>query len=317
MIFKGADEIMNCMIIDIGSNTVKCDVFSVSDNGFKKIFHKSKVLGFLSCLTDGILSEKGYLALLCILSDYKSEAEKLGCSKIFPFATASFRSCRDPYTLIDRIRDDIGLEITLFSGQTEGQMSFLGVMHSHREANDGVTFDMGGGSLEVNVFADRRSIFLKSLPFGALYMKNRFAPRNYSEEGLSAFATKDEIASIYNCAREISLSHSLPVLDGKCGFIVGGSARAIGLLCGKPDELGIVRFSYDRLCEIIEEYSFIDREKADYLISAMPDRYQLVIPAASAYRAVFDLMNVKDITVAIGGIKEGYMSHLISNGTIK
>jgi exopolyphosphatase/guanosine-5'-triphosphate,3'-diphosphate pyrophosphatase len=94
--------------------------------------------------------------------------------------------------------------------------------------------------------------------------------------------------------------------------MVGGSAQFIGILCSKPDEDGIVRFSKDKMKEIIKLYSEIDEEKADYLIKTLPKRHLLIIPAATAFLAIFDYMGIEQLTISKGGIREGYMKYLLS-----
>ncbi len=304
---------MKHMIIDIGSNSVKYEAFQIIGSDFIKTDHKAQVMGFLSYLDDGVLSEQGYSRLCGILADYKESAFKLGCTKISAFATASFRSCREPLKLIERIEKDLGIKVVLFSGEMEGNMSFLGMLHSHPEACDGVMFDMGGGSTEVNVFENKKSTFLKSLPFGALSMKNTYANRSYEEFGVCAFASKEELEKIYDCALQTAKSFELPKNVGKHAFMVGGSAQFIGALCSKPDEHGITRFTKERLCEIIETYSSVDYEKAQYLIKTVPNRYLLVIPAAISFKAIFDYMGIENLTVSKGGIREGYMKYISGN----
>ena len=54
------------------------------------------------------------------------------------------------------------------------------------------------------------------------------------------------------------------------------------------------------------------KEKAEYLITNIPKRHLLVIPAAVAFKAVFDYMGIEDLTVSRGGIRDGYMYHLLN-----
>lgn len=305
---------MKHMIIDIGSNSVKYEAFQIINGDFIKIDHKAQVMGFLSYLEDRVLSEKGFSVLCRILADYKESAVKLGCERISSFATASFRSCREPLRLIEKIEKELGIKVVLFSGETEGYMSFLGMLHSHPEACNGVMFDMGGGSTEVNVFENKKSIFLKSLPFGALSMKNTYANHRYEDCGTEAFATKEELENIYTHAMKMAESFELPKNAGTHAFMVGGSAQFIGALCSKPGKDGITRFTKERLCEIIEAYSSIDYEKSQYLIKTVPNRYLLVIPAAISFKAIFDYMGIENLTVSKGGIREGYMKYILESG---
>ena len=304
---------MRHMIIDIGSNSVKYDIFEINEKNFIRIDHKATVMGFLSYVSDGVLSDTGFDILCTILNNYILESAIKGCDKIHAFATASFRSCKDPISLIKQIYLKTSVEVELFTGKTEGYMSFLGVLHSHPEIDTGVMFDMGGGSTEVNIFKNRQSDFLVSLPFGALSMKNEFANRNYEEFGIDAFATKKELDNIYKKAFETVCSFNIPKVQPCTAIMVGGSAQFIGFLCNSADDDGIVRFTKERLCDVIDQYSFITKEKAEYLVKNIPKRYLLVIPAAISYKAIFDYMGIENMMVSKGGIRDGYMEHILKH----
>lgn len=308
---------MNYMIIDIGSNSVKYDAFKITDGSFETVDHFTRVMGFLSYLDDGVLSKKGFLVLCDILESFKEKALILGCEKIAAFATASFRSCKNPQELISAIETATGIKVVLFSGTTEGKMSFLGMLHKHPEVQNGIMLDMGGGSTEINLFENRESIFLKSLPVGALNMKNKYAYRSNSLQDVTAFATKDELYRIYDHAYNLASSYNIPQNRFKDGILVGGSAKIIGGLCAKPDSQGFVHFTKQRLGDIIEEYLEITPSKAEFLIKTVPERYLLIIPAAMAYKGILDYMGVDDLTISKGGIREGYMSYVIKNGVME
>lgn len=304
---------MKHMIIDIGSNSVKYDIFQIINHDFIKVAHRSTVMGFLSYLENGVLSELGVAVLCDILNEFKNDGKTAGCSQISAFATASFRSCSNPQELIDKVYEKTGLKIVLFSGEEEGNMSFLGVLQTHPEIENGIMFDMGGGSTEVNIFENRKSIFIKSLPFGALFLKNIFAKSSLPPTDVKAFATKSNLDAIYNYVIQTAKELNIPKNTSKNALMVGGSARYIGALCSKPDDDGIVRFNKDILGKVIDKYSEIDEEKADFLIKNVPNRHLLIIPAAVAYKAVFDYMGIESLTVAKGGIREGYMDYLLKN----
>ena len=96
---------MKHMIIDIGSNSVKYDVFEITDKKFVKVGHHAQVMGFLSYLDNGKLSKKGFSVLCGILNEYKDQAKINGVNNISAFATASFRSCSNPHELIQMVKN--------------------------------------------------------------------------------------------------------------------------------------------------------------------------------------------------------------------
>ena len=95
---------MRCMVIDIGSNTVKYDVFSVEGSEFTTDTHASVPLRFISYIKEGVLEKTGFELLCETLLRYKKEAEEEYCDVIAAFATASLRKIADPQPVIDRLK---------------------------------------------------------------------------------------------------------------------------------------------------------------------------------------------------------------------
>lgn len=296
---------MKAMVIDIGSNTVKYDVFEIQKSALVNVGHKSEVLGFISYIDkDGIPSSQGMERLCAILSQYCLQAQDMECSHVLAFATASLRRCAYPEIVIGKIYEKTGLRVELFSGETEARMSLEGVLVTHPEANDGVMADMGGGSTELNLYKSRRSVYLVSNPFGALSLKNEFVKSKGTE--LGDYANAEELEAIYRHAEKVT--SSLPIKKCDCGdfmFIVGGSARAIGALAeyhlGKSGELGV-----EDLVAVAREYKCMDRKLAQRLEQLTPQREKLIIPALTAFIAICHVLGIKRIRVALGGIREGY-----------
>ena len=96
---------MRCMVIDIGSNTVKYDVFSVEGSEFTTDTHASVPLRFISYIKEGVLEKTGFELLCETLLRYKKEAEEEYCDVIAAFATASLRKIADPQPVIDRLKE--------------------------------------------------------------------------------------------------------------------------------------------------------------------------------------------------------------------
>ena len=300
---------MKAMIIDVGSNTVKYDIFKSDGQSFEGIGRDSTVLGFISYIDkNGIPSKEGVDKLCEILSGYLEKAKAEGCHKVLAFATASLRRCADPFGVIQTVREKTGLLIELFSGGMEAEMSLQGVLVRHPESLSGIMADMGGGSTELNFYKNKKSIYLVSNPFGALSLKNEFV----KDKGgaLGGYADEKELRDIYSYAKGVVASLDLPSGAGEDMFIVGGSARAIGALVG--DLFGnCEEFTLQELKGLAGEYSKMSEEKAELLRALTPQREYLVIPAVCAFIAIAEVLGIKKIKVASGGIREGYMSRAV------
>lgn len=293
------------MIVDIGSNTVKYDAFLVEGDSFENIGHHSWYLGFISYIDSfGVPSREGVSKLCGIIGECKDHAREMGCREVLVFATASLRRCRDPYEVIERIYNETGLETVLFDGETEAQMSLMGVLAVHSDAVNGIMADMGGGSTELNIYQNRESVYKVSLPFGALSLKNSFVKSIRGE--LAGFASAEEIEEVYNYAKETVKKAEVPDPLTDTMYLVGGSAKAIGAVMNYHKGYQSV-FTVAELEEIVDQYSDINGDKAERLRLLAPQREKLVILAASAFMAICHTLGIEKIEIAAGGIREGYM----------
>ncbi len=303
---------MSYMVIDIGSNTVKYNLFSVDETGRTvKKKGRSFALGFINFIKNGIPSDEGIDKLCNILLDYTSESD----SGYSVYATASFRSCDDPYYPVRKVYEKTGINVRLLSGEEEAYYSLQGVLVGFPNEKNGVMIDMGGASTELNFFTDRKSDYLVSLPFGALKLLKLFAKRDDGVDGISRYCTRKELENI---AEYVSRTFD-SLVDCKNEsdklFLVGGSATAIGKII-KSERSFDGELTLDELKAIYEKFCEIDDEKDVFLRSVMPDRYLLITPAISTFIVLCEKLSVNNIIISKSGIRDGYFD-CIKNGTIQ
>lgn len=296
---------MNYLIIDIGSNTVKYDLFSCSDDGPAiKLGHRSTALRLINHIHDGRLSKEG-LALLCgTLEEYKADARKAD-AQVFPFATASLRRIKEPFAVIDAVKESTGLEIVLLSGDEEAECSFLG-MCATLKALPKTAFmaDMGGGSTELNLFEEGKSLYLYSCPFGALSVKNA--------AGVSDAMTAKERQAAEDYVRAL-LPQRLSAFGegGKTAVLVGGTGKACRTLAKELLKIkkadALTREEFSALLDLVTDPKKKHFEKMKKLV---PQRYQLMGAGLAAFDAIFKEAGVERILICPGGIRDGYLTKL-------
>ena len=297
------------MVIDIGSNTVKYNVFARDETG--NIIRErgmSTVLGFINYIKDGYPDEEGIDKLCEILKSYISESN----GNYSVYATASFRCCRDPYYPIRKVYEKTGIKVRLLSGEEEAYYSLRGVLSAYQSENSGVMADMGGASTELNFFNNRKSDYLVSLPFGALKLLNRFAKRDNNADTISKYCSQKELSDIAGYVGE--------VFDELVGFkafpekifLVGGSAKAIGRIIASEREFNGV-MSVSELKAIHSRFCVMDEEKDLFLRKIMPDRFLLITPAVSAFIVLCEKMSIREIVISTSGIRDGYFDEIKDN----
>ena len=296
---------MNVMIVDIGSNTIKYDIFTADSP--VSIGHRSIAAGIIRYIENGILNAKGLDILTEILNSYKEDALRMEVS-MHVFATASLRRVADPQKVIDEIKNRTEIEIDLISGQRESSLSLLGMLAVTDHPPKGLMMDMGGGSTELNSFQNDISLFSISCPFGALSLKNEFVS--------DVFPNKTEAEAIQTYAKNIFKTYKNEIRTDIL-YMVGGSAKAIAKLlnCKEPTRKVALSkpFSVARMYDLLKSCIPCRHEDRELLKQLFPDRYHVMLPALCAYIALLDVCEAKEICVSSGGIREGYWLELKQN----
>ncbi|MBQ8399249.1 MAG: hypothetical protein IJX08_04685 [Clostridia bacterium] len=296
---------MRYLIIDIGSNTVKYDLFEVHQETVRTLGIKSRAVRIINYIVDGCLTPEGYERLCETLLEYKEDAKSAEAA-LFCFATASFRRLSDPASTIVEIKKRTDIEVRLLSGEEEGAYSFKGMLATlHPLPPQGFMIDMGGGSTELNLFEKEQTLFLYSCPFGALSTKNA--------------AGVDDRMSASQCIDAKNYVKTLlpPEISsfgagGKRAVMVGGTGKACKTmareLLGIKEANKLTRAQFSSLLRLVCDPSQEVFEKMKLLV---PQRYQLMGAGIAAFDAIFDASGCEEIFICSGGIRDGYLYELL------
>src|SRR5207244_12178943 len=96
-----------------------------------------------------------------------------GPERTIAVATAAVREASNGDELIDAARQQLGLEVDIADGVDEAQFGFLGAVHG-LPIEHGIVLDVGGGSLQLVHFRNRRLERSWSLKLGALRLSDQF-----------------------------------------------------------------------------------------------------------------------------------------------
>ncbi|HPX77792.1 MAG TPA: phosphatase, partial [Methanobacterium sp.] len=113
-------------VTDIGSNTVKMNVYRVDDHQVEVIFSKKATLGLISYVKRKELSTEGIEKLVTTLEDLKNVLDLLNIKNSHFFSTASLRNIKNSAEVQEIIQKQVDIEVDVLSGEEEGEMSFYG-----------------------------------------------------------------------------------------------------------------------------------------------------------------------------------------------
>ena len=165
--------------IDVGTNSVLLLVADRQPDGrFQAVLERAEI----TRLGRGVdqsrrLSPEGMEATLQVLSDFASEARKLGAEDIAVSATSAARDAQNGAEFLAAAQARAGVSVEIIAGELEAQLSFGSAYADFGRDAGGplVVVDIGGGSTEF-IYGDTagKVLFRHSFDVGSVRMTERF-----------------------------------------------------------------------------------------------------------------------------------------------
>lgn len=291
---------MKTAVIDIGSNTIKLDIFNVFEKEITQLSARSEKGALARHSKDGYLTDEGYEILKNILEKYLILAKSTGCGKTYIFATQSLRDISNAQEILKKIKKCLGIDIEIISGEEEAMCSTSALMLDNSDAVNGIMADMGGGSLELVDFAKRVPVGICSLPLGALRVKELL--------GVSMIPASSDEEKIKT--HVISALESAPVKSRDTIYLIGGTARSVFSLC------------FDGKTEIspsdgVKAYNLLSNgggESIKLLSSKLPKRADNFMTGFYIFNVICEYYGIKKIVLCQRSVRDGYLLRKIENG---
>lgn len=294
-------------IVDIGSNTVRLNIYEITEDDSRFLLSKKYALGLVSYIKKGKLSKKGIIKLMDVIEDIKMDFDDLKVEKFNMFATASIRNVSNQKEVLRDISNTLGVEIDILSEEQEASYSFLGST-SIMKNKKGVLIDVGGGSSEVVIYKNSKIKEAYSLPLGSLSLFNDYV-------SLLVPTPKESEAIIDRVQYEISRV-KIPKEDHKYMCGVGGSVRAVHKLM---KDLRLIERNEKIIDPLVfklirEEITANDKETYNKLLQAKPARIHTLMPGLLIIQELCNYFNVKELQVSKFGVREGYLNNKLTKG---
>lgn len=293
--------IEKCAIIDIGSNTIRMNIYEVSDGAINELLSKKKTLGMSNYVEDDKLTEKGIKKCIKVLEDYKDTLDKMHIEEVYPFGTAGIRNIKNSDEVIQRITDSTSLKIDLISGEKEADCVYRGVSSIYDATNCGIV-DIGGGSTEIIIVEDGNVKNEISMPIGSLNLHHTYI-------NTTIFPQKDEVKEIKRHIRSVLNDYKISKFPKEMKFYgVGGSIRAAGEIAEEYFRLeDDEHFSKKNVKEIIDKIMEEDPELLRVILKECPDRIHTQMPGMFILNELMKELKIDSISVSSAGVREGYL----------
>jgi exopolyphosphatase / guanosine-5'-triphosphate,3'-diphosphate pyrophosphatase len=161
---------MRLAVLDVGSNTVHLLVVDAYRGArpLPAYSHKAELHLSEHVIDDGSIDGPGADALVDAVREALVVAEDQGSEDLMAFATSALREAPNGPMVLERVKNETGVDLEVLSGQDEARLTFLAVRRWFGwSAGRLLVIDIGGGSLEIALGIDEEPDVTESLPLGA------------------------------------------------------------------------------------------------------------------------------------------------------
>lgn len=208
-------------VVDIGSNSTRMEVLQITSDFDLRVVSEVKSLLRLQSRIDakGRFERKAIRDLKRVLHDFAVVAAASRVDIIRAVATASFRTATNASEVLDDLTASTGIEIDVVTGDAEARYGFLGAITS-LPVTDGLLVDIGGGSVELTSFHNRRMISAVTTNLGALRVTDEFLKHDEPHS--------DEIRALRHHVRTVLEDADIQQLPADATIVgSGGTVRNI------------------------------------------------------------------------------------------
>jgi exopolyphosphatase/guanosine-5'-triphosphate,3'-diphosphate pyrophosphatase len=259
-----------------------------------------------SALSDGAVERT-----LEALADFQAIALGAGAGTTVAIATAALRDASNGVAFVARVERELGITIKLIDAATEARYGFAGAVHN-LPIEAGLLFDLGGGSLQISTFRERRARRDWSFPLGALRLSHRFLQQNPP--------TTRELRDLRRHVQEVLARAGLPQLQpGERLVGTGGTLRNLAKVDRREREYPIERvhgytLTRKRLRDLTRLLSDERLERREAIPGLSDARADSIVGGAVAIERLMDAVDAPDVLVSGDGVREGLALSLLAPG---
>jgi exopolyphosphatase/guanosine-5'-triphosphate,3'-diphosphate pyrophosphatase len=224
-------------------------------------------------------------------------------------ATSAVREAPNGREFLQRVNDELGMDVDLVSGPEEARLIYLGVLSGMPFGDrPHLLLDIGGGSTELILADGRDARALTSTRVGAVRLQRDFVKHDpmpaQRRAFLQAFIQGSLEPAVDKVRRRIKPGET-PVM-----VATSGTAMAIGALAASEDErpplkLHGYRISRQRLDRVVDRLVEMSPEQRRSLAPINDRRAEIIVPGALILQTTMQMLAVNELVLSERALREG------------
>jgi exopolyphosphatase / guanosine-5'-triphosphate,3'-diphosphate pyrophosphatase len=298
--------------IDIGSNSCRLKIARVVQHRLRTMHEDREVTRLGSSVFEaGLVSPDAMAATLRALKRFYKAVQMHGADHVRAVATAAMRDARNGRAFLAWVKDETGWDVEIISGLEEGRLIHRGVINNEPgTAGRCLLIDIGGGSCEISLSAQKRIVQTVSLPLGAVRLTEEFLE--------SDPPTKDEIARLKKfVARELRKA-SRRVTPGHVRLVIATSGTAAALSTAskamrkvRPSKREYVTPAAD-VHKLARKLARMKNEARSAIPGIGPRRSEIIVAGAHVFSDLLEHFSLPGMRYSDMGLRDGILAQMLA-----
>ena len=307
------EQPMRVAAIDCGTNSIRLLIADIDGNNFREVVRDMEIVRLGQGVDEtGQFHPDAIARTLAAVDKFAAEIAKRGVEKIRFCATSATRDATNRHLFVDGVRDRLGIELEVISGDEEAALSFAGAIKDLDPSNGPfLVVDIGGGSTEF-VFGTSTVEAARSVNIGCVRMTERhFASDPATPEQIEA-ARSDIQAAIAQAAAVV------PITKAKTLVAVAGTATTVaaaGLDLPEYDRYAIhlSRISAQQTHDAATMFATSTREQRLALGYMHPGRVDVIAAGSLVLSEIMKATGASEFVASESDILDGMAFSLARN----
>ncbi|MGE5205197.1 MAG: Ppx/GppA phosphatase family protein [Chlamydiota bacterium] len=299
--------------VDIGANSVRLKIARLSSRRLQ-VIHEDRQVTRLGeqVFSSGLLSPETMAETVKVLRRFHRAAQKLGVETVRVVATSALRNARNRKSFGEWVYSATGWQVEVISGIEEARLIHLGLVSNLRITSWPVLMvDLGGGSCELTVSAQKHIQETVSLPLGAVRLTREFLrhdpPRKKELERLRAFVDRE----LGRVAKRIAKA------GVKAVIATSGTAAALAAVAAsRYPGGGHQGASFVSAATAARIARLLARRKVEQRISFQgigPRRAEIIVAGAVVYAELLERCRLRNFRYSPLGLRDGLLAQMAAD----
>ena len=302
---------MRVAAIDCGTNSIRLLIADIDGNNFREVVRDMEIVRLGQGVDQtGQFHPDAITRTLTAVDKFAAEIVKRGVEKIRFCATSATRDATNRHLFVDGVRERLGIEVEVISGNEEAALSFAGAIQD-LDPSQGpfLVVDIGGGSTEF-VFGTSTVEAARSVNIGCVRMSERHFANDPATTEQVELARIDIQAAIAIAAAEV------PITKAKTLVAVAGTATTVaaaGLNLAEYDRYAIhlARISATQVHDASAMFLRRNREERVSLGYMHPGRVDVIGAGSLVLSEIMKATGASEFVASESDILDGMARSLV------